>query len=80
MARIELDTEYVVADEAFDIHPPHPDVQMSDAEQEAQDLELLGRYAKDGDPAFLELSDEIASRRREMLRRPPAERFSDIPF
>lgn len=22
----ELDIEYVVADEAFDIHPPHPDV------------------------------------------------------
>ena len=24
----ELDTEYVVADEAFDIHPPHPDVAL----------------------------------------------------
>jgi len=34
---IELDIEVVVADEAFDIHPPHPD-------EEAQELALIAYY------------------------------------
>lgn len=39
---IELDIEVVVADEAFDIHPPHPD-------EEVQELALIAYYRDLGD-------------------------------
>ena len=32
MEVIEFDVEYVVADEAFDIHPPHPDVAVDECD------------------------------------------------
>lgn len=36
---IELDIEVVVADEAFDIHPPHPDVELTPEHMEAVGLD-----------------------------------------